>query len=113
MKRIKLSHSLEDMSFMSRAELVSPKGHSYKAYPQFDSVLGIIEDILNDAKELYRTMKVTNENAPTLHIGLLPEYGKCVFFTEKTDRFYCDLKSNEIFSFENDGFTEKWSYFKN
>lgn len=111
MKKITLSIAIQDLNFVSKAQLVSQAGMVYHPYNILskDGGINIIEDILNNAKSLSRTMSV-EQNGAKLVIGLLPEFGKCVFYTKFNERYYCNMKSTIMFDFENNGFTDGWTY---
>ena len=112
---IKLSMSLNDLTFNSNCLLIGGNGNVYKPYPMMESngILKTIENIINRINDLSRCMSLVEENNSKFVVGFLPEYGKLLFYsTEWSDRYYCDMTSTDLFSFENDGFADKFTYNK-
>ena len=110
---IKLSMSLNDLTFNNNCLLTSDNGNVYKPYPIMDTecIIKTIESIVNRVTTFEHCMSLVEEDEFKLIVGFLPEYGKLLFYSNKWyDRYYCDMKSDNLFSFENDGFANKFTY---
>ena len=115
MNMIKLSMSLNDLTFNSNCFFTTIKGNVYKPYPIMDTegIIKTIESIANRVTKFERCMSLVEEDGFKLIVGFLPEYGKLLFYSNKwNDRYYCDMTSTDLFSFENDGFADTFTYNK-
>ena len=110
---IKLSMSLNDLMFNDNCLFTSSNGNVYIPYPIMDQkgIIKTIESIVNRVTTFERCMSLVEEDGFKLIVGFLPEYGKLLFYSNKWyDRYYCDMTSTDLFSFENDGFANKFTY---
>ena len=115
MNMIKLSMSLNDLMFNSNCFFTTINGNVYRPYPimEQEGIIKTIESIANRVTTFERCMSLVKEDGFKLIVGFLPEYGKLLFYSNKcNDRYYCDMTSTDLFSFENDGFADTFTYNK-